>query len=459
MNNAFMSIYREKLTTAEEAVKEIKNGDWVDYGFFNGKPVACDRALAARKDELRDIIIISAVTLPPVPEVVLKDPNGEVFTYCDWHFSPVSRIMQEKRPNVFYNPILFGECESYFEIKADNPRKIGTRYREVFIVQTAPMDEYGYFNVGMNNAISHIQASRSKIVIVEVNPKMPVCLGGARESIHISQVTHIVEGDAPDMAELPASIPTDIDRKIASHVIDHLHDGCCIQLGIGAMPNALGEMINDTDLKDLGGHTEMISDSYMNMWLSGKMNGSKKNIDRGKIVYTFALGTKKLYDFMHNNPALSSYNVEYANSPRVLAQIDNLVSINQALEVDLYSQISAESSGFKQISGNGGMSDYVSGSFWSDGGRSIICLPSTFTGKDGNKKSRIVPYFAHGTVTTVTRQMVNIIVTENGWVSLKGDSTWSRTEKLISIADTDFRDDLIKAAEEQKIWRRTNKIA
>ena len=224
------------------------------------------------------------------------------------------------------------------------------------------------------------------------------------------------------------------------------------------MPNALGEMINETDLRDLGGHTEMLSDAYMNMWLSGKMNGIRKTIDPGKIVYTFALGSRKLYDFMHNNPALASYNVEYANSPMILSKIDNLISINQALEVDLYSQISAESSGFKQISGNGGMSDYVSGSFWSKGGRSIICLPSTFTGKDGIKKSRIVPYFAHGTVTTVTRQMVNIVITENGWISLKGDSTWSRAEKLISIAHEDFRDGLIKAAEEQKIWRSTNRI-
>ena len=212
-NNALMKIYNEKLTTAEEAVRSVKSGDWVDYGFFNGKPVACDKALAARKDELRDILITAAVTLPPIPEVVLKDPRGEVFTYCDWHFSPVSRIMQEKRPNVFYNPILFGECESYFEIKAGNPQKIGTDYRQVFIVQTAPMDENGYFNVGMNNAISHIQAATAETVIVEVNPKIPVCPGGARESIHISRVTHIVEGDAPDLAELPASTPTEIDRK------------------------------------------------------------------------------------------------------------------------------------------------------------------------------------------------------------------------------------------------------
>ena len=458
MSNEYTRMYREKLRSADEAMQCVKSGNYVDYGFFNGKPVACDRALAARREELSDVIITSAVTLPPVPEVVMKDPKGEVFTYCDFHFSPVTRIMQDLRPNVFYNPIMFGECESYFDTKKDDPQKIGSNFRDVFVVQTAPMDDNGYFNFGLHNAITYVQAMTSKKVVIEVNEKIPICLGGARESIHISDVTYVVEGDNQLLAQLPEVESSDVDRQIAEHVIEHLSDGCCIQLGIGSMPNALGKMINDTDLKNLGGHTEMLVDSFMDMWLSGKMNGSKKSINRGKIVYTFGLGSQKLYDFMHKNPALSSYNVDYANHPMVIAQIDNLVSINQALQVDLYSQINAESTGNKQISGNGGMTDYVNGAFWSKGGRSLICLPSTHTTKDGKVISRIVPQFEPGTITTISRQMVNIIVTEYGWVSLKGDSSWARAEKLISIAHPDFRDDLIKAAEVQKLWRKTNKI-
>lgn len=458
MSRDNMLMYREKLCSAEQAVKCVESGDWVDYGFFNGKPVACDKALAARKDELEDILVTGSVTLPPVPEVVTKDPKGEVFTYCDWHFSPVTRAMQQMRPNVFYNPIVFGEAEAYFENQEAEPDKIGTQLRDVAIIRTAPMDEHGYFNFGLHNAVSYAQAMTSKHVIVEVNPNIPICMGGARESVHISKVSHIVESDE-ELAELPAGEANEVDKKIAAYAIEHLKDGACIQLGIGSMPNELGKMICETDLKDLGGHTEMLVDAYMDMYESGKLTNAKKTFNRGKTVYTFGLGSKRLYDFMHKNSALASFNVEYANHPLLLSKIDNLISINQALSVDLYTQVSAESSGFKQISGNGGMSDYVNGSFWSKGGRSLICLPSTFTAKDGRTVSNIVPTFAAGTITTVTRQMVNIIVTEYGWISLKGDSTWSRAEKIISIAHPDFRDELIKAAEKQKIWRRSNKIS
>lgn len=238
----------------------------------------------------------------------------------------------------------------------------------------------------------------------------------------------------------------------------HIHDGDCIQLGIGAMPNLVGKMINETDLKDLGGNTEMLVDAYMDMWESGKMNGRRKNVDDGKIVYTFTLGSQELYDWIDHNPALASYNVGYVNHPARVAQINNLISINQGLEVDLYSQVNAESSGFRQISGNGGMSDFTLGAYWSEGGRSLICLPSTYKDKEGNVRSRIVPTLTPGSVTTVPRQMVHIIVTEYGWESFKAVSTWARTEKLIRLAHPDFRDDLIKEAEKMKIWRRTNKI-
>lgn len=267
-----------------------------------------------------------------------------------------------------------------------------------------------------------------------------------------------MEGENPDLIELPNQEPGEVEKKIALNVMPYLSNGCCIQLGIGAIPNAIGQLIADSDLKDLGGHTEMLVDSYVDLWESGKMTGNKKNIDRGKIAYTFAVGSKRLYDFMHMNPAIASYNVGYINNPNIIASIDNLVSINQALQIDLYTQVNAESMGFKQISGNGGMWDFVLGAYWSKGGRSLICLPSTFTTKEGKLVSRIVPTFAPGTITTIPRQMVNIIVTEYGAISLKGDSTWARAEKIISIAHPAFRDDLIKAAEAQKIWRRSNRI-
>ena len=225
---------RERLCTAAEAVAGIQPGDWIDYGLFNGKPVACDRALADRRDELHDIVIATAVTVPPVPEVITRDPEGQVFTFLDYHFSPLTRVMQDMRPNVFYNPIQYGESESYYELAASEDRqKIGFKNRDVFIVRTAPMEENGYFNWGIHNSISAVQAKTARTVIVEVNHNIPVALGGARESIHISQVDHIVESDEEALAELPFLEPTEVDNKIAAYVLEHIHNGCCIQLVIG----------------------------------------------------------------------------------------------------------------------------------------------------------------------------------------------------------------------------------
>lgn len=459
MSRDFKQMYRDKLWTAEEAVKAIKDGFWVDYGFFNGKPIQCDRALAARKAELKEVYILSAVTLPPVPEVLLQDPAGEVFTYNDFHFSPLSRILQEKLPNVFYNPILYSDCERYYDDAENDPQVVGTPRRKASIVQACPMDENGYFNFGLHNSSTFTSMTHTEVVIVETNSKLPVCLGGERERIHISQVTHVVEGENPDLLELPTPEPSETDKKIAANIMPYITDGSCVQLGIGGVPNAIGLMIADSDLQDLGCHTEMLVDSYVDLWERGKMTGMCKNIDRGKMAFTFAVGSKRLYDFVHNNPAVASYNVEYINHPNIIARNDKVISINQSLQVDLYSQVNAESMGYKQISGNGGMWDFVLGSYWSKGGRSIICLPSTHTKKDGTMLSRIVPVFEPGSITTIPRQMVNIVVTEYGAACLKGDSTWARAEKLISIAHPDFRDQLIEAAQAQKIWRHSNKIS
>lgn len=453
-------MYKEKLISAEDAAKLVKPGFMIDIGLFNGKSVEFVKALADRKDELSDIMLLTSVTMPPIPEVITKDPMGEVFTYLDYHFSPISRILQEKRPNVFYNPTQFGESENWFELKHDDPDKIGTRFRDMTVTRATPMDKDGYFNFGLNNGVTYELLTTSKTAIVETCDDMPYCYGGTRESIHISQVDYVIEGGPKSkVATMPAAEPTEVDKQIATHVLDHIRDGCTLQLGIGGMPNALGKIINETDLKNLGGHTEMLGEAYMDMIESGKMNNSKKFLDREKTVYTFAAGSKELYEWMNCNASLASYNVEYVNNPLNLARIDNLISINQALEVDLLNQVSAESSGYKQISGNGGMLDFVLGSFYSNGGRSIICLPSTHTDKQGNITSRIVPAFQEGTVVTVPRHSCNIIVTEYGWVSLKGDNTWLRAEKIVSLAHPMFRDELIKEAEKRKLWRRTNKIS
>ena len=287
---------------------------------------------------------------------------------------------------------------------------------------------------------------------------MPRCLGGFESEIHISKVDYIVEGDNPAIGELPAGGPaTEIDKKVAKLIVDEIPNGACLQLGIGGMPNAVGALIAESDLKDLGVHTEMYVDAFVDIAKAGKITGAKKNIDRFRQTYAFGAGTKKMYDYMNDNPELMSAPVDYTNDVRVIAQIDNFISINNAVDVDLFGQVSAESSGIRQISGAGGQMDFVMGAYLSNGGKSFICLSSTFTDKTGKTTSRIRPTLIEGSVVTDTRPTTEYIVTEYGMVNLKGLSAWERAEKLISIAHPDFRDELIQEAEKMHIWRRTNK--
>lgn len=440
--------YKEKLVSADEAVKVVKSDTFVDWGFFNGKPVALDQALARRHDELRNVGIYTAVSIPPIPEVC-KYP--ESFIYHDWQWSKVTRMIKQSVP-VYYSPILYHQGPCWYRGKV-------VPHKNVAMIRVAPMDNYGYFNLGPQNSETMAKCEMADIVIVEVLKSMPVCLGGEQESIHISMVDYIVE--APDdhvLPDLPGAEPSDIDIQIANNIMNYIHDGCCIQLGIGGMPNAVGKQIAASDLKNLGGHTEMFVDAYVDMIESGRMNGALKEIDRRRASYTFALGSKRMYEYLHNNPTCASYCVDYTNDPRIISRLANFVSINNAVQVDLYTQVNAESDGFKQISGNGGMWDFVLGSQWSEGGQSFICLMSTYQDGSGNLKSRIVPTFTAGSVTTIPRQMVDYIVTEYGAEQMRGKSTWQRAEKLINLAHPDFRDELIKNADKMGIWRQSNKL-
>jgi acyl-CoA hydrolase len=458
------SEYQKKLISADEAAKLVESGDAIDYGFFNGKPVACDQALARRASELKDVCIYSAVNLPPIPEVI-NHPDS--FIYIDWHWSKLTRIMHRQVNPVSYSPIQYHRAPYYYRHlterreyrTVDHFRDTNRPRKWIAICQATPMDKYGYFNLGPQTSAASASMDAADIVIVEVNRKQPVSLGGGEESVHISRVNYVVE-QAPDDADLfdaPPAPASETDRKIAQHIMPYIKNGSCIQLGIGAMPNAVGQMIADSDLKDLGGHTEMLVDAYVKMIESGKMNGSRKNIDKYRCVYTFAIGSKKLYDFIDNNPGLAAYNVDYTNDPRVISRNDNVVSINNAVEVDLFSQVNAESSQGEQISGNGGMWDFVLGATWSKNGQSLICLASTYTDADGNTKSRIVPALSQGSIVTIPRQMVSTIVTEYGAAQMTACPTWMRAEKLINIAHPDFREDLIREAEKWGIWRRSNK--
>lgn len=441
-------VYQEKLTTAQEAVKVVKSGDWLDWGWCTGTPDALDKALAARMPELHDIKIRGGILLK-VPEIFKVENAPEHFCWNSWHMSGIER-KAIAQGIAYYGPIRYSELPRYY-MDLDCPS-------DVVMIQVAPMDSRGYFSFGPN--ASHLEAvcKRAKTIIVEVNEKMPYCWGGDASAVHITKVDMIVEGENPDILEMKGSdVMTDVDKKVAEYIPEEIPNGACLQLGIGGMPNAVGKLIAESDLKDLGVHTEMYVDAYVEMAKAGKINGSRKNIDTNKQVYAFAAGSQELYDYIDNNPEMYSASVGYVNDVRTVSALDNFMSINNAVNIDLFGQVNAESAGVKHISGAGGQLDFVLGAYLSRGGKSFICCSSTFKDKAGNLKSRILPVLDSGSIVTDTRTNTHFVVTEYGKVNLKGLSTWQRAEKLISIAHPQFRDELIKDAQKMGIWRASNK--
>lgn len=445
---SFLEEYKQKLVSADEAVKIVKSGDWVDYGWCTGTPYALDKALARRTDELKDVNVRGGILLKPLA-IFEREDAGEHFTWNSWHMGGYERRLI-KRGCSFYSPIRYSELPRYY--------RDSTTPDDVAMFQVAPMDSHGYFNFGPN--ASHLGAvcETSKKIIVEVNENMPRCHGGSEANVHISQVSYIVEGDNPAIGELGAGGPaTDVDKKVAELIVDQIPNGACLQLGIGGMPNAVGSLIAESDLKDLGVHTEMYVDAFVDIAKAGKITGAKKNIDRYRQAYGFGAGTKKMYDYLDENPELMSAPVSYTNDIKNIAALDNFISINNCVDLDLFGQISSESSGTKHISGAGGQLDFVLGAYMSNGGKSFICCSSTFTDKQGVVHSRIRPTLVEGSVVTDTRANTHYIVTEYGMVNVKGLSTWQKAEAIISVAHPDFRDELIKEAEKMHIWRRSNK--
>lgn len=436
--------YKRKCVDAETAVNRVASGDWVDYGNFLCSPVALDEALSKRAGELEGVYV-RGVGYPGLPKVALADPSGRSFNYNSFHFSGGERYLHD-RGGCSYIPILYHEGNLIYEDEAMTT--------DVFMAQVAPMDDAGYFNFGIANSCHSSQVRKATTVILEVNEKMPVCYGGYGEAVHISEVDYVVEGSHPDLISLPSSQASDVDRAIARYVVQEIEDGSCLQLGIGSLPNVIGEMIAESDLKDLGVHTEMLVDAYVDMYRAGRITNREKTNNPGKMVYTFALGSEKLYGFIDRNPACASYPVGYVNDLHRIAANDRAVSINNAVEVDLYGQVCSESSGFRHISGTGGQFDFAYGSYHSKGGKAFICLASTKTDKEGNRTSRIRPFVDHGTIVTLPRTAVQYVVTEYGVASLKGKSTWQRAEALINIAHPDFREGLVRDAEKMNIWKR-----
>ena len=437
--------YRQKLRTPDEAVRCINSGDWVDYTVSLAFPQLLDAALARRKEELHDVKIRGNLLFGPI-QTVECDPSREHFIYNTWHCSEYERKLCD-RGLCNYIPMVFHNVVPYYEHFLTV---------NVAMVAVTPMDRHGYFNLSCSTGTVKGIVDRADIVILEVNERLPRVFGGFGDCIHISEADYVVEGEHPPLPEFLPDKPTDIERSIAGHIFPYIPDGANLQLGIGGMPGVVGEMLAQSDLKDLGMHTELCTDAYVTLHEAGKLTNRHKQVLPGKGVAGFAFGTRKLYDWLDENPGLAFCPLEFVNDPTVIRRIDNMVSINECLAVDIFGQVSSESAGLRQISGTGGQLDFLLGASESNGGKAFLCLPSTYTDRKGHRHSNILPHF-HGEIVTSPRSQVFFIVTEYGAVNLEGRSTWERAEMLVSVAHPDYRDELIEAAEKMKIWRKSNK--
>jgi butyryl-CoA:acetate CoA-transferase len=444
-----MQEYRNKLTTAERAVRVIQSGDWVDYNFTLSQPIALDKALAARKNELVNVKVRGGFFLRPL-EIVNADREREHFFYNSWHFSPYERNLSD-HGLCNYIPMIYRNKPLFYRKSLEV---------DVAMLSVAPMDKHGYFNFSLTNSASRAICEKAKIIILEVNDKLPIALGGQENCIHISDIDYIVESNNPDLPVIQSAEATDTDKEIAKLIIKEINNASTIQLGVGGLPNAVGRMIAESDLKDLGIHTEMLVDAYLVMAKAGKITNRYKSIDKGKGVWAFCAGSQELYEWVDRNSGLASYPIDYTNDPNVMAKIDNLVTINSCVEVDILGQVTAETSGSRQISGTGGQLDFLNGGYLSNNGKSFICFNSTFVDKTtGLLKSKVVVDLPRNAVVTDPRTQAHYFVTEWGMANLAGRSTWERAERIIEIAHPDFREDLIKGAEKLGIWRKSNRIS
>jgi acyl-CoA hydrolase len=325
---------------------------------------------------------------------------------------------------------------------------------DITFIEVTPINEHGYFNFGASITREKAACDVARTVVAEVNESQPWVYGGYDEVVHISQVDYIVENYEYKIPEFPVEPITKTDEEIAQYLAERIEDGSTIQLGVGAMPNALGKLLIKHGLKDLGIHSEMLNESMLELIESGVVTGREKNLNPGKAVHCFAAGSSKLYQFMDHNPVLAGFPVDYTNDPYIIAQNKKQIAINSALRVDLQGQVCSESAGFRHISGTGGQLEFTRGAYMSPGGKAFICLHATHRGKDGKLVSNIVPALEVGDIVTVPASDVSYIVTEFGVVNLKGKSTWQRAKLLISIAHPDFHDELKETARKMNLITR-----
>ena len=428
------SIYNSRLTSAEEAVKVIKSHNRI---FLTGNvsvPQVLLDALVKYAPNLDDVEICQALTIGPA-DYVKPEMEGHLRVNTLFISGNVRKAVQEGRAD--FTPVFLSEFPLLF--------KRGILPLDVSMVHVSLPDEHGFCSFGVEVGLTKTAAESAKIIIAEVNEQMPRTLGDS--FIHVSRLTHIVHTNypIPEMA-MGAEGDMDVVEKIAGHIADLIPDGATMQMGIGAIPDAVLKFL--LNKKDLGVHSELFSDGVIDLVEAGVLTNSRKSLHPGKIVAGFILGTKRLYDWVDDNPLIELHRSEYINDPFVVAQNDRMVAINSAIEVDLTGQVCADSIGPKFYSGVGGQVDFIYGASRSKGGVPIIALPSTTTLKDGAMVTRIASMLKLGAGVVTSRNHVNYVVTEYGVADLYGKTVRQRAQQLINIAHPDFRADLEKQARE-----------
>jgi acyl-CoA hydrolase len=424
--------YRSKLETAAEAVGRIKSGDRVYYAGNAAIPQTLVKALSLRKDELEDVQLNHVLLVGKDP---LAEPEMEgSFRHNSLFVGPADRkAVNEGRGD--YVPIFLHQIPRLFR---ENIVPV-----DVAMVQCSPPDEHGFMSLGVETLASIAACQKAKMVIVQVNERMPRVLGDS--FMHVNRVDSIVEA-TEGLPQLESKPATDVERAIASHVIPLIRPRSTVQMGIGGIPDSVWESM-EGDMQ-LGIHTEMISDGGMRAIQRGVVTGTQKNLHPGKVVLTFALGSDELYDYIDNNPLIEAHPVDYVNDPFIVSQNENMVAVNSAIEVDLTGQVCSDSIGPYIYSGFGGQVDFIRGAAKSKGGRPIIALPST---AKGGTMSRIVPFLKEGAGVVTSRADVHYVVTEHGAVNLFGKNLRERAKALIEIADPQFQEEIELAAKDRKL--------
>jgi len=428
------SIYQSRVTTAQEAVKVIKSGNRL---FLTGNVSVPQKLLAALVEyapNLTDVEICQALTVGSA-DYVSPEMEGHLRVNSMFISANIRKAVQEGRAD--FTPVLLSEFPLLF--------KHGTLPLDVAIIHVSPPDEHGFCSLGVEVGLTKTAAESAKVIIAEVNDKMPRTLGDS--FIHVSRLTHIVPVNYPIPEHVMATEGnSEIVEKIAGHIAVLIPDGATMQLGIGAIPDAVLKYLFDK--RDLGIHTELFSEGVIDLVNAGVLTNARKSLHPGKIVSGFILGSQRLYNWVDDNPMIELHRSEYVNDPFVIAQNDRMVAVNSAIEVDLTGQVCADSIGPKLYSGVGGQLDFIYGASRSKSGVPIIALPSTATLRDGTVVSKIAAMLKQGAGVVTSRNHVRFVVTEHGVADLYGRTIRQRAQSLINVADPQFREGLTRQAKE-----------